>query len=70
MNFIYSIWGLGIGDWGLGIGDWGLGPIPTVWRGLLFLIVSDYFSLTKRTGFSVFVLSAASALRVPAYQLS
>ena len=27
-NFLFIIWGLGIGDWGLGIGDWGLGPIP------------------------------------------
>jgi len=23
MNYIFNIWG-----WGLGIGDWGLGPIP------------------------------------------
>jgi hypothetical protein len=27
-NFIFGLWGLGIGDWGLGIGDWGQSPIP------------------------------------------
>ena len=26
--YLFSYWGLGIGDWGLGIGDWAQSPIP------------------------------------------
>ena len=26
-NYLFIIWGLGIGDWGLGIGDWAQSPI-------------------------------------------
>jgi len=45
IEYIFSYWGLGIGDWGLGIGDWAQSPIPI--NKNYFINFFLYFSILK-----------------------